>query len=147
MKLHKTLIAASLVTALGVVPFSASFAKGPKPDPDPTTKCTEVAVVVASACLAAISDTETAVNDAYDGGAFSGRRALINRDNLLQKLDESYCKLGSGKYDDAIAKMEDFKANVTAYSSPDLAKPKLTIAAATTLNASADVVITCINGL
>jgi hypothetical protein len=78
-----------------------------------------------------------------ESATFSGKNAEKNRENLLIKLTDAGEKLGEGKNQDAIQKLENFRDTVSLLA----AGGKIDGNDATTLIAGANDAITCIGGL
>ena len=84
-----------------------------------------------------------AVGDAIDAADFLGNNADRDKANLLAKLQAAADKIGAGKFDGAISKLENISSKATALANAP--KPKLDDASSITT--AVDAAIVCIEGL
>ena len=84
--------------------------------------------------LATCQSQLEALRAAITGATFTGKSGETERTHLLAKVTEAETKLAEGKTTDAVAKLADIRASVTALSTPDAkGKTKLDAASATTI--------------
>ena len=117
-----------------------------------TSACSDSAVPTAPVVPSAVSADIVAVpcqaeldalRGAINGAMFTGKGA--DEANLIVKVDVAQAKLAEGKTADAILKLEDIRATVTALSTPDAkGKTKLDATGAASIIAAVDRAEECI---
>jgi hypothetical protein len=77
------------------------------------------------------------------GATFIGQNGAKDQAGLIGKLDSASAKLGQGKFQDALANLQSFRAKVVALDQ----QGKISHADASALIAGADEAIACVQGL